>query len=275
MRRYSILTLAAIFLTFPAVLLGAFSGIVRDVSGEPIARGIVEIRSSSGVLLFETRTNAEGRFEWREERSGPFQIRVTGEGFDSRELVVSADHDSQSVEIILGPASVYTRITVNATRGSVEESGESPHVAAILEQADLSKRPMPTLGNVLEGLPGVLVQQSTVGQVSPFLRGLTGYQVLNLMDGIRFNNTTFRSGPNQYLAFIELSQAQRIEALLGPTGVQYGSDSLGGTIQVLTKPPRFEGGWRTHADLTLGGTTADLSSFAAGRASGDWSTHPT
>ena len=81
------------------------------------------------------------------------------------------------------------------------------------------------------------------------------------MDGIRFNNSTFRSGPNQYLAFVEPSQASRVEALLGPSGVQYGSDSLGGTIHVITQQPRFSTSAprETHGDISLAGATADLS----------------
>lgn len=166
------------------------------------------------------------------------------------------------------PAQVYTRITVTATRGGAEDAATTPQLATVKDASDLLTRPLLTLGNALEAEPGILVQQSTAAQVSPFLRGLTGYQVLNLLDGIRFNNATFRSGPNQYLAWIEPNHAGAVEAVLGPASAQYGSDALGGAIQVLTPPAVFPAGARQwHGDAVLSGATADLSSAARARLS--------
>jgi hemoglobin/transferrin/lactoferrin receptor protein len=111
---------------------------------------------------------------------------------------------------------------VTVSRASVEQLSTTSAMAFLRNRTDLESRPLATLGNALSETPA-MVQQSTTGQVSPFLRGLTGYQVLNLIDGVRFNNSTFRSGPNQYLAFIDPSQVDAVEATLGPAGVEYGS----------------------------------------------------
>lgn len=64
--------------------------------------------------------------------------------------------------------------------------------------------------------PTVLGQESAPGQFSPFLRGLTGYQTGLLIDGVRLNNTLFRSGPNQYLALAVPASLEEAEILLGP-----------------------------------------------------------
>ena len=156
---------------------------------------------------------------------------------------------------------VYTAITVTATLGREQEAAEAPNLTLVRDRDDLIARPLQTIGESLEGTPGILVQKSSTSQVSPFLRGLTGYQVLNLIDGVRFNNSTFRSGPNQYLAFMEPAQARQVEAVLGPAGSLYGSDAMGGTLQVLTLDPAFSDGTRRewHGDLSLFGGTADLS----------------
>ncbi len=162
------------------------------------------------------------------------------------------------------PEPVYTAVTVTATLGKEEDAATAPNLAVIRNKHDLTSRPLTTIGEVLEGAPGVLVQKTSTSQVSPFLRGLTGYQVLNLIDGIRFNNSTFRSGPNQYLALVEPLQASRLEATLGPAGALYGSDAMGGSIQVLTVEPQFASSasreW--HGEMSLFGGTADLSSGA-------------
>ncbi len=93
--------------------------------------------------------------------------------------------------------------------------------------------------DALNNIPGVFVQKTNLGGGSPFLRGLTGNQTLLLIDGIRMNNSTYRYGPNQYLNTIDPFSIDKIEVLKGSGSVQYGSDALGGVIQIFTKEPSF------------------------------------
>src|SRR5687768_7461000 len=96
-----------------------------------------------------------------------------------------------------------------------------------------------TTPEALMGINGVFIQKTNHGGGSPFVRGLTGNQTLILIDGIRLNNSTFRYGPNQYLNTIDAYTINRIEVAKGTGSVQYGSDALGGVMQVFTKEPSF------------------------------------
>lgn len=91
----------------------------------------------------------------------------------------------------------------------------------------------------LIGLPGVFVQKTNHGGGSPFVRGLTGNQTLLLVDGVRMNNSTFRYGPNQYLNTIDMYTIGRIEVAKGTGSVQYGTDAMGGVVQIFTREPEF------------------------------------
>lgn len=242
-------------------------GIVRDATGAAVPHAEVEIRHAGGTALATRQAGTDGKFEWLEAPPGLLRLRVASDGFAVRERLIDPSQRRDEVVVVLEPALVYERVTVNATRGAAEEAELSPHLAVALERREMEKMPLATLGEALQDLPGILVQQSTYAQVSPTLRGLTGYHVLNLIDGVRLNNSMYRSGPNQYLAFLEPAQAERVEALLGPTGAQYGSDSLGGTIQVSTPAPRFseKAGPQVRGELWLSGASADLSTQASGR----------
>lgn len=96
-----------------------------------------------------------------------------------------------------------------------------------------------TTPEALIGNTGVFIQKTNHGGGSPFIRGLTGYQTLIMVDGIRLNNSIFRSGPNQYLNSIDPLTIANIEILRGGGSVQYGSDAIGGTLQIFTKNPKF------------------------------------
>ena len=98
----------------------------------------------------------------------------------------------------------------------------------------LDERMVRTLPEALEEEPGVMVQKTSRGQGSPYIRGFTGYRTLLMVDGIRFNNSVFRSGPNQYFGTLDPLSLGRIELLRGPASVLYGSDAVGGAVLAFT-----------------------------------------
>ena len=126
----------------------------------------------------------------------------------------------------------------------------TPESITVLDNKGISSNVARSTAETLIGLPGVWMQKTNHGGGSPFVRGLTGNQTLLMIDGIRLNNATYRYGPNQYFNTIDVLSIQQIEVLRGKGAVLYGSDALGGTVQILTKEGRFsEEGTTFHGSL--------------------------
>jgi hemoglobin/transferrin/lactoferrin receptor protein len=98
-------------------------------------------------------------------------------------------------------------------------------------QEDLSKQWV----DALRWQPGVTVQKTSSGQASPYLRGLTGYHTLLMVDGVRLNDSVLRSGPNDLWSTVDPFSVGSTELVLGPSSVLYGSDAVGGTANVSPK----------------------------------------
>lgn len=222
-------------------------GVVVDESGGGVPGAQLTVRTAQGAPLRDIATAADGSFALDALPSGSYWLDVTAHPFKEQRLRLELGGTVAAPLRIVLLAAFQSEVTVTAERGTVADVDRTAPVVTVRTADDFRGRPLATIGNALEGATGVMVQQSTYGQVSPFLRGLTGYQVLNLVDGIRLNNTTFRSGPNQYLAFVDPSQGGRIEAMLGPASAQFGSDAMGGAIQVLTPDIHFRTGDRRVA----------------------------
>lgn len=241
------------------------SGVIVDALGSPVEDAAVQIFNAQGEIVQATKTDPAGAFLISEIPYGAFELRISARGFQAQRMNLGSGQSPHSaLRIVLNPAILHSEVSVTASRGAVEEIRRTPQVVNVKNREEINRRPLVTIGNALEGTPGALIQQSTYGQASPFLRGLTGNQVLNLVDGVRFNNSIYRFGPNQYLALLEPSQVQRVESMLGPTGSQYGSDALGGTINVITVQPRYGSGsgFALHGELNVFGGSADASGGA-------------
>lgn len=147
-------------------------------------------------------------------------------------------------------------VVVTATR-SMTKGSLLPYSYVALDSQQIRQSPGRTTPELLMGFPGVFVQKTNHGGGSAFVRGLTGNQTLIMLDGIRFNNATFRYGPNQYLNTIDLYTIDKVEVVKGAGSVQYGSDALGGVIQLFSRDLAF--GPRTFKAKALAKTvSADM-----------------
>ena len=144
-------------------------------------------------------------------------------------------------------------------RGAPLSLFDDPRAIDIIDQQLLLEKSPTDIGQALEQTVGVMVQRTGRGQSSPFVRGLTGPQVLIMVDGIRMTNATFRAGPNQYFNLIDPNMVERIEVIRGPGSVLYGGDAIGGVINIVTKEARF-----STYDFNTGGTIQRFSTYDLG-----------
>lgn len=246
-------------------------GTVVDPQGAPMAGAVITIINAQGNVLHNTVSDENGNFIIRDLAPGTYALKIKASHFVTSSIQVDPEIKAdEPLKIRMQIAGAASEITVTAARGYVQNALTAGQLVDVKDREYLSRFPLPTIGNALENSPGIMVQQTTYGQSSPFLRGLTGYQTLLLLDGVRFNTGIFRSGPNQYIAYVNPSQVERIEAVLGPTSSAFGSDSMGGTINMLTAEPSFVSastGSNLHGEFTTMAASADASGVADARMS--------
>jgi hemoglobin/transferrin/lactoferrin receptor protein len=135
---------------------------------------------------------------------------------------------------------------------------ESPQAMSFLSHNMLRDMAPAIIGDAFQQLPGVDNSKDSPWEQRPVLRGLSGQRVLVLMDGMPMNSAR-GNGPHPSL--VDAEQIDRIEIVRGPSSVAYGSDAIGGAINIITRQPlpasQFveQRGMRGYA--SFGGSTAD------------------
>ena len=149
-------------------------------------------------------------------------------------------------------------IIVTATRLPDEEAGSN---VSVLDATEIAARNPGSVVDLLRDLPGVFVQQSGGrGSVaSLFTRGAKPNFTLVLLDGVKANNPTNTRGGSYDFSTLDLNDIDRIEFVRGPASAIYGSDAVGGVINIIT---------RRGGDTLDAGLTADGGSFGYARVAG-------
>ncbi|MFZ3181102.1 MAG: TonB-dependent receptor [Methylocystis silviterrae] len=132
-------------------------------------------------------------------------------------------------------ADVEDQIVVTPTR--VEQPASSTGASvSVIHARDIQKRGSLGFNDVLRGVPGLDVYSNggPGAQTSVALRGSTPGQTLVLIDGIRIGDPTSTDGSVDFGRLIP-TDIERIEVLRGPQSALYGSDAMGGVINIITR----------------------------------------
>ncbi len=236
----------------PPSSLGSLEGMVTDArTGAPLLAAQVRIRELGRGDL----SHADGRYSLPRLRPGVYTVLVERVGYAPRE---------EQVEIAAGPP---TRLDVQLTPSAIAVAGivvtgvgrersvaETYQPTLVLSGEELGRRLSGSLAATLSNEAGIAMQSFGPAPAQPVVRGMSGDRVLILEDGQRPGDLS--STAADHAVGIDPVTAERVEVVRGPAGLLYGSNALGGVINVIREevPTSVPDG--VHGTVTLQGESA-------------------
>ncbi len=127
-------------------------------------------------------------------------------------------------------------IVVSANSWEVNKK-EVPNKIEVIKNRDIVFENPATSADMLDKSGQVFVQKSQLGGGSPMIRGFAANKVLFMLDGVRMNNAIYRSGNLQNVLQADVNSVKSVEIIFGPGTNLYGSDALGGVMDIHLKSP--------------------------------------
>ena len=222
-------------------------GVVRDSTGAVIRGASVHLQS--GAFHAKTQADDHGRFSFSAVPSLSGTIEIAADGFVTKHQPFGQNEDAQRasanplhLEFTLDPSSTHEQVVVSAARAEVRLS-DAPGSNVLLSATDLSAAPALRTDDVLREVPGFSLFRRSDSRFANAsnqgfsLRGLGGTaasRALLLADGISLIDPF---GGWVYWDRIPRTAISTVEVVRGGASNLYGSDALGGVVQLLLRQP--------------------------------------
>ncbi len=228
--------------------------VIDRAQGHPLAAVQVSIHGEGT----STRTDARGRFELLAP-SQTVRLRVESLGYLPWEEEVQVGADPLRIPLTADPL----RLEGFVVRSPVTGTASLLQPSALLTRSDLAERMATSVAAMVAEEPGVHVRTNGPMATQPIIRGLSGDRVVVLEDGLRGGDVS-TTAPDHAVT-IEPSTVENVEVIRGPAGLAFGSNTLGGVVNVR----RYEVPRSLVPDLEWGISTFGESVNRGGSLSGD------
>ena len=214
------------------------TGYVKDPQGANLPGATVTLYARDRTFGLSTTTDSTGTYRFERLAPGEYLVEAEAEGFASasaRQLVVERGQTA-TLDIPLELSGVRSIVVVTASDSS-QSVDEVSKAVTVVDQQDMDERDESAIAESLRTVPGLRVQQ--LGGPGSFTsiktRGLRNEDTAVLIDGLRFRDAAATQGDaSGYLEDLIVTDVSRVEVLRGSGSSLYGTNAIGGVINLVT-----------------------------------------
>ena len=226
---------------------------VLDAQGGRVADARLALFTRDNRVRFTALTDASGEYRFERVAPGEYLAHAEAPGFSRSvaQSVVVGQGVPVSLDLELQLAAVQEQVVVTAS-GTAQTVDEVSKAITVVENTEIDIRDEFSIPEVLRTVPGVRVQ--TLGGPGAFssikIRGLRTEDTAVLLDGFRLRDAASTQGDvSGLLEGLIVTDLDRIEILRGSGSSLYGTNAVGGVVNVVTA----EGGGRPQGNVLLEG----------------------
>jgi iron complex outermembrane receptor protein len=277
-------------LVFPVIgfgIISALSAAVPEASGQEMPGGVAEdsvlirghvLDAATGtplpgaqVRIVELNrselTHGDGEFHFSRLAGGRYTLVIERLGYRRAMRVVEVGGDDSAYLRVSLEFSALELPGLTATGVVGQRMGEDlSRATTVLGGQELARKLDGTIAATLDGQPGVTLSSMGPATARPVIRGLGGDRILILEDGERVGDLS-ASGPDHAVA-VEAVTAKQIEVVRGPAALLYGSNALGGVVNVIREEIPTSLTDQLHGSVSLQGQSVNRGVSGGGYVTG-------
>ena len=213
------------------------TGIVRDATGATLMGVSVSVTGPALPTARLVVTDATGRFEVDGLPPDSYRVTATLEGFEPRVLELTLGEDSADLEMVLDVAAFSDRVSVTATKAGPTDIQSTPTAVTSLPDRTLEALQVEKIEALAGFVPTLTVSEGPTGSPLLTIRGIgSNSGVAGVEPSSTFHLDGVYAG-RPAMVSVGLMDVERIEVLRGPQGTLYGRNSVGGTVNIVSRQP--------------------------------------
>lgn len=218
--------------------------VVDAVSGAPLAGASVQIAGSGRQAV---TSEMDGRWSMAGVASGDYLARITKPGYSTRTVPIQLPIGTD-LRFALSPDALKLDALVVTASRRLQRLADVPVTTELITRAELEQSGASDLTSALMEHTGIQLEGGQPAGAGVMIQGLGSQRVLILLDG---QPLVGRISGQFDLSRIPTSIVERVEVVKGPQSSLYGSEAMGGVVNIITRKPE-RGLWSLGVDATAG-----------------------